>query len=1033
MYLKPLLWVSERYLQYNPMFIYEGRKPLLHQTEVVAKSLFIKPTRMLVADVIGLGKTITALRLLKTIGRYRRLGRVLIAAPSVLVTQWIDEMKSMNVNPVLIDRKNLGHLTKYLELPSGWYVGSIDTIKQPEYMAILKKSSWDAIVVDEAHKLSVIGSEPNMRWQNLGGLIRENKDAVVLLLSATPHRGKPNDYLSRLALIDPSLLDVTNVTALEKVFDKPEFYTHTHNVILFRRNKDDVNLVYERIEIFKPANMLAVLIEPNESERTLLRSITDLATSYLGNYYAYMIEELGWKTGRAQGIVSLLRTLLVKRGLSSPQALVKTFSKLVEKRGRYIELIEKGYNPDKAEEKIAKELEEYSKRIDDILTGDIEDIEELDDEFDKMASYFDKLLDERFREKLEEAKRHAEAILKGEVPDSKLETLKRILTLTLNATPGELSDEFMDLASGKAIVFTEFKDTANYIYKRLRKWAEEEFGDPDIVKKFTSDDRGSIDDIKKWLSEEGRRVLVTTDVAGEGLNLQYANVLINYEIAWSPIRLEQRIGRVWRYGQKRTTYVFNLFLADALEKEVAEVVFGKLYGISISVGKLEPILGEKVFLSTIRNEVLEHAVEESEPVGGLIPVEIDFKDKKISLSEAKIIDLVTRDAQGFVKAFIRSLKKLVQEIKRMRVYPPKANAERIREELQNLTGFRDTEDAVRTLEILVEIFAEVTGSSFEVREDRVFLRTAEGKIYELPTGNPEEFLKRIVGYFQVEDYSKYFVYQDERREVLLLSEAEVIIDGEVRYREPIGVSVDFGKRDITIMRGRTLVTKLSEILSRSIPVDEIYGLDDVMDSIPDILSASNNTFYEKGLRRGAVKVIELLKGYEDIKAKLKGGKFFAASDPQVKISEPVFIMISTAFLPEVEEIPSDEVWGWAEDRAMPVVFNYEGLNGREAMRVSGHEHYDVRSVRREKDKWVREERFIEVKTKMKRSLGVGLKKEEFRLARELGDRYWLYLVYGVGSDHPVILCIRNPVKRLSFRRKEVLEKREGYYFGITEE
>jgi len=94
-----------------------------------------------------------------------------------------------------------------------------------------------------------------------------------------------------------------------------------------------------------------------------------------------------------------LRTLIIKRGLSSPQALVKTFSKLVEKRGRYIELLEQGYNPEEAEEKIAQELEDYGKKLDELLTGDIGEYEsELDEEFDRLASRFDKFLDESFRE-----------------------------------------------------------------------------------------------------------------------------------------------------------------------------------------------------------------------------------------------------------------------------------------------------------------------------------------------------------------------------------------------------------------------------------------------------------------------------------------------------------------------------------------------------------------------------------------------------------------------------------------------------------
>ena len=248
-------------------------------------------------------------------------------------------------------------------------------------------NKWDVIVVDEAHKLGILGREPNLRWLNLGDkLIRKENDSITLFLSATPHRGKANDYLARLALLDPSLLKATNVNALDKAFDVPDFYASTHNVIVYRRTKGDVNQIYEGKEVFKPCAMLAVLVEPNEEERNFLRTITELATRYLGGYYAHLMKEYGWKPGRIQGIIALLRAVLVKRGLSSPAALFKTFSKLIEKRGRFIKLLDKGYEFDEAVEKVAEEIENHARKLNELLTGDIgEHEEELDRYFDELA------------------------------------------------------------------------------------------------------------------------------------------------------------------------------------------------------------------------------------------------------------------------------------------------------------------------------------------------------------------------------------------------------------------------------------------------------------------------------------------------------------------------------------------------------------------------------------------------------------------------------------------------------------------------
>jgi len=225
-----------------------------------------------------------------------------------------------------------------------------------------------------------------------------------------------------------------------------------------------------------------------------------------------------------------------------------------------------------------------------------------------------------------------------------------------------------------------------------------------------------------------------------------------------------------------------------------------------------------------------------------------------------------------------------------------------------------------------------------------------------------------------------------------------------------------------------LVDKLTDLVTRSIPVDEVFGLEDVLSTIPQIISASCNTFYAREMEKGAVNLIKLLRDYEEIKRELEGSSFFSVEELQVKIRE-AFVFISSALLPEVESAISEEVWEWAEDEAIPAVFNYEGLNGREAKRVSKQEHYDVKSERKENER-ILEERFIEVKTKMGRSISFKLSDEEFGIAEEKGNSYWLYMVYGVRTDRPVILCIRNPAKRLQFRRKVALERREEYYFGV---
>jgi len=465
----------------------------------------------------------------------------------------------------------------------------------------------------------------------------------------------------------------------------------------------------------------------------------------------------------------------------------------------------------------------------------------------------------------------AKKILAGEIRDSKLETLKRILGLVYRSS--ELPEEFGDLSGGKVIIFTEFKDTAHYLYKKLLEWAEKELENRNAVKIFTSDNSSEIEDIKRWLAEKGERILITTDVAGEGLNLQHANILVNYEITWSPVRLEQRIGRIWRYGQKRTTYVFNLFLADALEREVAEVVFSKLYGISISLGKLEPIVGEKIFLSTIKNELLEHALEDR-TIGGFIPIELEFKDRKVTLSEMRIIELVTRDARAFVNAFIAALKKLVREIKLKRVYPSSVEAERVRNDLRYLTGFRDTSEVMETARNIVLLISEFVNAEIEEREEKILLKLKDGKIIDLSKKSPEAILTGILQNFEV-DCAKYFVFKSDKKEIFALSEVEISVAEEVRYMEPVGISADFETKKLKIWRGKLLLEKLQGLLMQALPVDEVYGLEDVLNQIPQIIIAANSTYIQNEAKEGILKVIENVRKYEDVKSHSEGEVSFS--------------------------------------------------------------------------------------------------------------------------------------------------------------
>jgi len=1018
----PLKWVLEFWLDYNPFFIYTNRDPLLHQTEVVAKALLIRPLRIFIADSIGLGKTIEALRILSAVSRYRKLNYVLVAVPSTLVEQWVEELRLSGIRAEVLDRTRLLLLDRLPAVPPGWYVGSVDTLKKGEYGGVLKKVKWDAVVVDEAHRVGVSGLILNQRWRFLKDFMAgAGRDAILLLLSATPHRGKAYDYLLRLSLLDPILLDLTGFSEeIVQVFDKPEFYTHTHNTIFFRRTKEDVNKVYEGRQVFKPCLMHAVVVEPTPEQKEFMKLVDELALNYLSKYYyewypsVTLEEEASFK-----GVVSILKAVLIKRALSSPESAEHTFGKIILKRGLLMELVEKEkLTLDKAREELTRRYEDRLKKVEEeYMSGDVSDAEteaEPDTLFDELTDLYVAFVEgEEAHRKLERLEELSKVIGSNDELDRKLGTLKKIIDLVVFSNPEavkELPEEYRDLISGKVVVFTEFKDTARYLERKLRKWLKERYGDDRMLKVLTSENKHELEDVVEWLKTSKRAVLIATDVGSEGLNLQYANVLVNYDIAWSPLRLEQRIGRLWRYGQVKTVYVFNLFLAHEFERKVSDVVYEKLYGMTQSIGKIDALLGERVYYSAIQNELLEKAVGEGTRLGGLIPLELDEKHR---LTEVTIINMIAEDAKAFVKYFMNALKKLLTQIKKNNIYPQAPDRMSVEEFLSSLTGFKNHEE----VEAVVKRVAGTLGvKGFEVAK------------------NPEIALRKILPQLQKLPETRVYIYQSDAKELIALTAGEVkICRGsacEVAYREPLAVLIGEGNT-LNILRGSQLAEKLLEISKTSIPVDESSGLDEVLNTVAEVLknrrTAVEAIYQERRLKK-VVEHVKKLKDYESKRLKLAGGEkltpyFFTDVVASVE-GDYAYVFIPTSYLPSVKTLQSGEVWFWLEDLVLKHVERYERACGREPIVVKSAEHYDVRSV------GPAEERYIEVKAPVSNKLLVTLTESEFETAKKYGERYWLYIVLGADTDKPAILCVRNPANKLKFVKEERIEKRTRYVLTV---
>ncbi|MEM4551215.1 MAG: helicase-related protein [Sulfolobales archaeon] len=509
------LFVRELFREHPLLRLYAiGKREFrgyLHQAELFYRLALRRPIRALIADEVGLGKTVEALLVMDWAINRGLVSRVLILTPRSLATQWEAELLRAGITPI----------KDPLTLDRGVFLFKIDTAKKPPLREKVLEKKWDMVIVDEAHKLG-LGTE---RFEFVKELLKRNPESSILFLTATPHRGNSEDYIKRLILVDPGLKE-----SMWKQLDSSEFYAKTIDSIVFRRSKHHVNELYEKDRVFVKATFRACVVKPSPLERLYIESLDKLTRDILARYSG--------KRG-----LELVVAIIDKRGLSSPEAGLLTFERVLKSlsgtNGKSVDLEE--------------ELEAYLSEEDADTDPDM-----LVDQVSKYSYIF-----KQFSSEIKYLTDLAKKILEGE--DSKLTTLVSLIS-------GHIK------RGDKVVVFSEYADTANYIYRKLKNSlhaVELKL----VTGELLSSNRESIDGVKEWLAKPGPRVLISTDVASEGLNLQQANVVIHYELPWSLVKLEQRVGRVWRLGQEKDVHAYALLMEVGFERAVFEVVYVKLLNL----------------------------------------------------------------------------------------------------------------------------------------------------------------------------------------------------------------------------------------------------------------------------------------------------------------------------------------------------------------------------------------------------------------------------------------------------------------------
>lgn len=574
---------------FDPMMaVYTSNvEPLPHQITAVYESMLPRqPLRYVLADDPGAGKTIMAGLFIRELLMRADAKRVLIVAPGSLVEQWQDEMfEKFGLTFTLFSREQVeqsrsGNPFDDIDL----MVARVDQLSRNEDLQEkLRLSHWDLVVVDEAHKLSAsyFGNKVNKTKRFQLGELLGSVTRHLLLMTATPHNGKEEDFQLFMSLLDS-----------DRFYGKFRDGAHKVDVTdLMRRMVKEDMLRFDGTRLFPERRAYTTNYKLSDPEAALYAAVTD-----------YVKEEMNRADqldGQRKGTVGFALTALQRRLASSPEAIYQSLKRRRHKLTRRVEeekLRQRGQS-------LAETLSPNGFNIapediwesDDALSpDDYENFEEAVVDQATAAQTIQELEAEIIiLEGLEEQAR--QVVHSGQ--DRKWDELSKLL----QNTP-EMHDA--DGRQRKLIIFTEHRDTLNYLSVKIRGLIGNEEAVVMIHGGVKREERRKVQEL--FRNDPATRVLVATDAAGEGVNLQNANLMVNYDLPWNPNRLEQRFGRIHRIGQTEVCHLWNMVANETREGDVFQRLFEKLEVERAALGgRVFDILGEVFEEKSLKDLLIE--------------------------------------------------------------------------------------------------------------------------------------------------------------------------------------------------------------------------------------------------------------------------------------------------------------------------------------------------------------------------------------------------------------------------------------------
>jgi SNF2 family DNA or RNA helicase len=588
--------------------------PLPHQITAVYDAMLPRqPLRFLLADDPGAGKTIMAGLLMKELIARGDLERCLVVCPGSLAEQWQDELFKRFQLPfeILTNDKLEAARTGNWFLETDLAIARLDKLSRNEDVQEKLKApecGWDLVVCDEAHKMSAtfFGGEIKYTKRYKLGQLLSTLTRNFLLMTATPHNGKEEDFQLFMSLLDGDRFEgrfrdgvhTANVSDLMRRMVKEDLYKF-----------DATPLFPERIATTLPYKL-------SDTEALLYKAVTEYVREEFNRAEAL-------QNGKRAGTVGFALTILQRRLASSPEAIAQSLinrRKRLESRLNELKLLHRG-------EKVEQALSVGSfdnEYFDDLEDAPEEEVAEAEEEILDQATAA-RTIDE-LRAEIDTLKRLealAESVrLSGE--DKKWRELASLLEEIFSpaAIANRLAEDKAPYGSGdipkhtasphqKLVIFTEHRATLNYLENRITTLLGSQEAVVTIHGSKKREERLKMQESFKHDPEV--KVLIATDAAGEGINLQRAHLMVNYDLPWNPNRLEQRFGRIHRIGQTEICYLWNLVAEETREGDVYRTLLDKLEQARESLGgQVFDVLGKLQFDGKPLRDLLVESIRYAE-------------------------------------------------------------------------------------------------------------------------------------------------------------------------------------------------------------------------------------------------------------------------------------------------------------------------------------------------------------------------------------------------------------------------------------